>query len=242
MTTSSQENAYFEALGEPKPGQPYGTLEQYRFRLAFQHLAQGSVLDVGVFFGDFLKLALRDGRKIMGTEVNKVRVDLANSLLGQDAVVVDFRHGRLSQFGDDSVDNVVATEVIEHVRDIRTGLSELCRAARRRVILTVPLREVIKSVLCIHCNNYTPYSGHLHAFDFGSFAQLIPSNWIVAKEMAFGSRAARWFAARLPSRSFTHNLMQLLDGFQPKSGQWLLAVLEPAGNHHAQLGDVQAEN
>lgn len=222
------EDAYYEALGEPKPGRPYGTLEWYRFWLAYKHLAQGSVLDVGVYFGDFLKLALQDGRRIMGTEVNQVRVDLANSLIGKDVVVVDFRNGMLSQFADDSVENAVATEVLEHVHDVRQALSELCRVARKRVILTVPLREKIQHVLCLHCNNYTPYSGHLHSFDFGSFAPLVPSGWKAAKEMAFGNRMARWLSARLPKTSITLKLMQLLDAFQPGSGQWLLAVLEPS--------------
>lgn len=228
MMIEPHSDVYFEALGEPKPGQPYGLLEQYRFWLAYKHLAPGSVLDVGVYFGDFLKLAMQDGRRIFGTEVNQIRVDLANSLLGEDSVIVDFRNGELIHFDENSVDNAVATEVVEHLHDARFALSELCRVARKRVILTVPLRERIQSVLCLHCNNYTPYSGHLHTFDFGSIAKLAPLNWIVAKEMAFGNRAARWLSTRLPKTSGALALMQFVDSFQPGSGQWLLTVLERA--------------
>jgi len=227
MTYSLHGDAYFEALGEPKPSQPFGTLEQYRFWRTYKYLAPGSVLDVGVYYGNFLKLALQDGRKIMGTEVNKVRVDLANSVLGENAVVVDFRNGRLTQFGDDCVDNAVATEVIEHVHDIRYALSELCRAARKRVVLTVPFREKIQSVLCIHCNSYTPYSGHLHSFDYGSVSNLLPTGWKVAEEIELANRGVRWLAIRLPATSGALVMMRLLDRMQIGAGQWLLAVLEP---------------
>lgn len=222
-----QEDAYFEALGKPKPDKAYGALEQYRFWLVFEHLAQGSVLDVGVYFGDFLKLALQDGRRIMGTEVNEVRVDLANSILGEGVVVQDFRNGRLSQFEDDSVDNGVAMEVVEHVSDVRIAVEELCRVARRRVIITVPLRQEILTVLCIHCNQYTPYSGHLHSFDYGAFSQLAPAPWRVVQEVAFGNQAVRRLSAYLSKSSSSMKVMRLLDTIMRGEGFWLLAVLEP---------------
>jgi SAM-dependent methyltransferase len=222
-----QEDAYFEALGKPKPDKPYDALEQYRFWLVYQHLARGSVLDVGVYYGDFLKLALQDGRTIMGTEVNEVRVDLANSLLGKDVVVQDFRNGTLSQFDDDCVDNGVAMEVVEHVSDVKTAVDELCRVARRRVIITVPLRQEILTVLCIHCNKYTPYSGHLHSFDYGAFSQLAPPPWRVSQEIAFGNHTVRRLSPYLPNNQSSMKVMRLLDGIAPGEGFWLLAVLEP---------------
>jgi ubiquinone/menaquinone biosynthesis C-methylase UbiE len=228
MAVGRHEDAYFEALGEPNPAHPVGTLEEYRFWLVYKHLAKGSVLDVGVYFGDFLMLARRDGRKIMGTEVNAVRRELANSILGEDVVVMDFRNGTLSQFGENSVDNVVAMEVVEHVHDVRQALSELCRVARKRVILTVPFREKIYSAVCLHCHAYTPYSGHLHSFDYGAFSKLAPPEWNVTKEIAVANRAARWLSFRLPTASGTLMAMQLLDMLQSGSGQWLLTVLEPS--------------
>jgi ubiquinone/menaquinone biosynthesis C-methylase UbiE len=227
MTGHFHEDDYFEALGEPKLFEPFGTMDHYRFWRVHRQLIPGSVLDVGAYFGDFLKLAQKDGREIRGTEINAVRRDLANSILGSDVVVVDFRNGRLTQFRDSSVDNVVAMEVVEHVHDIRHAISELCRVARKRVILTVPFRERIQYVLCIHCNTYTPYSGHLHSFDFGSFSTLVPSNWNITREVTFANRAARWISVRLPTTSGTLMTMNLLDRLKPDSGQWLLTVVEP---------------
>lgn len=87
------DDEYFEMLGEQKPG-IFGVLDAYRFRLVLDQLLPGSVLDVGVYFGDFLKLARKHGHEIAGTEVNEARKNLANSLLGEDAVVIDFRNGR----------------------------------------------------------------------------------------------------------------------------------------------------
>mgnify|MGYP000591044273 CR=1 FL=1 len=223
------QDEYFEALEEPKPDHAFGLLDTYRFYIAYRHLARGSVLDVGVYFCDFLDLVRRDGREIFGTEVNDTRRDLANSILGEDITVVDFRNGRLTRFKNDSIDNVVAMEVVEHVPDDNLAISELCRVARKRVIITVPFRERIRTVLCVHCNKYTPYSGHLHSYDLGDFSELVPFGWCVVKEFAYAKPLTRRASLLLPrSSKASLFILKYMDKLSPGNGNWLLCVLEPA--------------
>ncbi len=219
---------YFEALGAPKPSRPPGLLDAYRFHLVYQRLAEGSVLDVGVYFGDFLKLARRAGHDIFGTEVNAARKDLANSILGADVTVVDFRNGRLTRYSSDSIDNVVAMEVIEHVPDDRLAVSELCRAAREKVVITVPFREKIKTVLCVHCSQYTPHSGHLNSYDRGAFSELVPHPWVVTGELDFCRPLTRRVYRHLPRSAASISLLQLTDAVSFGWGRWLLVELEAA--------------
>lgn len=225
---------FFEALGEPKPGHQFGLLEDYRFHLVYQHLASGSVLDVGAYFGDFLKLARQDQRQISGTEINMARVNLANSILGEDVVILDSRNGSLNTLQDNSVDNVVCMEVIEHQPDHKYAVSELCRVARSKVIITVPFRERIKTVICLHCHKYTPHAGHLHSYDFGSFAELVPHNWQVVKEVPFASLLTRKLKSILPRHQISIMILKFLDFAFSISKGWLMVVLEPVKHNKEQ--------
>jgi SAM-dependent methyltransferase len=219
-------NEYCEALG-PRPKAPTVLLDIYRFCLVYQHLSAGSVLDVGVYFGDFLKMVRRGGYKIFGTEANSGRRDFANSILGEDVIVVDFRNGRLSNFQDDNVDNAVCMEVVEHIPDDKFAVSELCRVARTKVLITVPFREKIKSILCVNCNKYTPYSGHRHSYDFGTFSKLIPTGWRVTMERPFCNRLVNLLGARLPKLGFFIPILRLIDCLIPGNRRWMLIILEP---------------
>lgn len=218
---------YFEALGAPKQGMPFDLIDDYRFYIAYKNLAAGSVLDVGAYCGDFLKLVLKDKREIYGTEVNNERVNFANKILGQEVISLDFRKGQLASFDDKSVDNVVCTEAIEHVPEYEIAVSELCRVARKRVIITVPFREKIQSSLCIHCNKYTPHSGHLHSYDMKTFSNIMPTDWIMEKQSSFAKRLTKVLArsAQLPRSHKLLPFLRIIDLFLPGKGGWLLVVL-----------------
>lgn len=219
-------NKYFESLGNPKPNKPFGLIDDYRFHTAFRHLAPGSVMDIGTYYGDLLMLARRDGREIYGTEINQERVDFANDLLGEKAVRIGFKNGSLGNFEDNYVDNIVCTEVIEHVPDDVFALSELCRVARKRVIITVPFNEKIKQSLCIHCGKYTPHSGHLHSYDFDTFKNITPRDWVIKFQKHFGKRLThliiKWL--RLPRSQTIIPFIQVFDSLSIGSCSWLLVV------------------
>jgi ubiquinone/menaquinone biosynthesis C-methylase UbiE len=140
---------------------------------------------------------------------------------------LDFRNGKLTSFGDRTFDNVVCTEVLEHVPNQIDAISELCRVAKHTVIITVPFREKIQTVCCVHCADYTPYSGHLHAYDLNSFHALVPSGWHVAKQKSFGKRLTRHLVRLLRlDRIHSMPLVRALDFLFPGQGAWLLVVLE----------------
>lgn len=228
MKIENYSDEFFEALGEPNLAEPFtlSLVDHYRFHLVYRHLAPGSVLDVGAYLGDFLNLARQDGREIVGTEVNTARVNLANSILGGDVVVLDAWNGYLRNFQDASVENVVCTEVVEHVPDDRLAVSELCRVARTKVLITVPFRERTRNVLCVHCSKYTPYSGHLHTYDLGTFSEMVPAGWRVTKELHFAKRITRMLCSKLPKSSAIIPMLRLIDSLSPATGRWLLVVVE----------------
>lgn len=219
-------NRYFELLGKPEPSRPFSLIDDYRFKLVLKYLAPGSVLDIGAYFGDFLKLARNDGREIFGTEVNQERVNTANENLGENVVRIGFRNGSLNNFDDNYVDNIVCTEVMEHVQDNIFAFSELSRVARKRVIVTVPFKETIQQSLCIHCGNYTPLAGHLHSYDLDTFHQIIPEDWMITLQKPFGKipiiMATRWLNP--PRSQALIPFIKVVDFLSIGPCYWLLIV------------------
>lgn len=225
-------NEYFEALGEPKPGKPFGLIDEYRFKLAASWLKSGSVLDIGTYFGDFLRkvLSQNSDREVYGTEINKKRRDISNRNLKKSIVRIDYRNGSLSTFEDGSTDNIVCTEAIEHIPNHNLAVRELCRVARKRIIVTVPFNEKISYQLCIHCHRYTPNSGHLHVFNYGDFSKLIPPGWKITEEFSFANKMTRFIAKKLPQNKISEFLIEkidcLLSHVRSRENTWLFIVID----------------
>lgn len=217
---------FFEALGKPKPEHPFDLLDAYRFDFCFRQVGNGSVLDVGAYLGDFLKLVIKDGREAFGSEINETRVELVNSIVGSGIVRLGFRNGALDGFETNCVDNVVCMETVEHIIDDKFAVSELCRVARNRVVITVPYREKVDQILCTHCSTYTPHHGHQHSYDDHSFEQMVPNGWRIVKNKSFAARITRIIRRVIPESKFSIPLLRWADKFLPGSGRWLLIVLE----------------
>lgn len=98
-------------------------IDRARFYLASKFIVGDSLLELGTYWGDFLKIARKKVQKIYGTEINDARRDDANKMLGEDVVGTDFRHGKLSAFETNSIDTVVCMEVLEHTDDIDLAAS-----------------------------------------------------------------------------------------------------------------------
>lgn len=92
---------------------------------AFSDIWAGTIIDVGCRDRE-LEAALG------GRSVRYVGVDIDPSA----EVVADL--GRQLPFDDDSADIVVALDVLEHTDDVHYAFSELCRVAKRYVLITLP--------------------------------------------------------------------------------------------------------
>jgi SAM-dependent methyltransferase len=226
LDNEKSEMQYCLALG-PKPLNGPTTLDFYRYKLIYKQLCPGSVLDIGAYYTDFLQIARKNGRQIFGTEVNQGRREFSNSILGENLVVVDFQNGRLRTFQDSSIDNVVCMEVIEHIVDDKVAVSELCRVARKKVVITVPFREKIRFSLCVNCNKFTPHSGHLHSYDLDSFSKLVPDGWQVTRVRPICNRMVRFLMSILPNNAFIMSVVKWFDFIRLDTGKWMKVILEP---------------
>lgn len=169
---------YFEVLGQSPEG-ILSAKDFYRFRRVRQHILGDSVLDVGCARADFLK-SIKSHYRIAGIEATDLRAQECNTILGENAV----KAGNIEEglpWSDNSFDTVTSMEVLEHLVDPQKALEELIRISKKRVIITVPFNDAIKHILCVHCANYTPYSGHFHSFNRETIKRIIPANCCVKR-------------------------------------------------------------
>src|ERR1700744_355823 len=92
----------------------------------------GEVLDVGCGIGDFLRFR----KNTVGTDINESIVDYCKE---QGLNVVLFENGKLA-FDDNSFDGVILDNVLEHITDPTTLLTEINRVLRNggKFIIGVP--------------------------------------------------------------------------------------------------------
>ncbi len=92
-------------------------------------------------------------------------------------------------FKSNSVEFVIASEIIEHLNDPAAAAAEIWRVLKPggRAVVSTPYKEKLRYTLCIHCNRVTPWNAHLHSFDEKILFALFPPD---ARKRAhiFGSR------------------------------------------------------
>jgi SAM-dependent methyltransferase len=131
-------------------------------------LIQGTiVLDVGSCFG-FLPLLAAERYshlRVIGTDLVPETAALAGALSRAQAGRASFLAADLLAlpFASQAVDTVLAVHVLEHLPAgaCRRALAQLCRVARQRVVIAVPLEEIPDRTF-----------GHLQAFDLPGLADL----------------------------------------------------------------------
>ena len=147
-----------------------------RCETVFEYLDAGpgdSILDCGCGYGFYLRL-LDDltGADITGLDPDGERLDHCRRLLG-DRSRISFVQGSAEElpFGDETFSHAVCSEVLEHLEDDRTALTELRRVLQPDGVLVVtvpsssypaawdPLNFALERAFKRHFTGERPWSG-----------------------------------------------------------------------------------
>jgi len=165
-------------------------------------------------------------RQLFGTEINEERVKFSNQILNENIVRIDFKNGLLLSFKDSNVDNVVCSEVLEHIQDNNIALKELCRVSKTRIIISVPYNEEIFQHHCIHCWKYTPSYGHIHSYKLNTFDNFIPKGWHISNRGTFGNIISKFLVRKIDVYLLISIVEQLSSKLFPNMNSWMYIVLE----------------
>lgn len=140
-----------------------------------QILPHGSLLDVGCDGGDWLEFLskMEMPLTLTGIDISPTSVRKAQDRLKEKAIIHQGSGDHLP-FPDDSFDQTTILEVLEHIPQWKDVIMEAIRVTRRRVIITVPYQEHLKTTKCGNCETTAPLYGHVNSFhdsDFLPFAQ-----------------------------------------------------------------------
>lgn len=177
------------------------------------------LLDVGCGSGWLSAAVLPMGHRLVSMDISTVNPAKALQKVPSDrhfGVVADAMQ---LPFVPELFDVIVASEVIEHVKDPAAFLGSLLSHLKPggRLIVTTPYDEKIQYCLCIHCNRPTPYSAHLHSFTPRKLLAFLPPSLLpTTKAVGFANKYLLKLRLQLLLRFLPAGWWQLLDGLAIK--------------------------
>lgn len=171
------------------------------------------ILDVGCGNGWASKKLIPTGRKVISMDIstdNPVKAVSEVPHKNHAGLIADAYNIPLKY---NSIDCIIASEVLEHVPDPRTFITSLIKLLKHdgKLIITVPYNEKIEYYLCVHCNRPTPKHAHLHSFNENNISQFIPESGITWKTKRFINKYLLQMRSHIILRFLPYNSWRLID-------------------------------
>ena len=117
-------------------------------------------------------------------------------------------------FPSETFDNIILSEVLEHLDDPPAALKEIFRVLKKggRFLVSVPYKQVITYQICIHCNKPTPTLAHLHSFDKEKLSNMVQNaGFKIIKNYKFLNKAPHRLHVYRMLKFLPYPLWKILD-------------------------------
>ncbi len=171
--------------------------KEFRHQATLELIKEGTVLDVGCGDGLLLKLLREQGIIASGVDISSEAVAQC-----QKAGFTALEHSLDDPlpFPDNAFDTVTLLDVLEHVYDPLSVLTEARRVAKLRVIVGVPnfssLPARLQTLLGNVPENNHPNKGHLYWFNYNVLMRVTREAHLHVERLLMNSFS---FFARVPS-------------------------------------------
>lgn len=171
------------------------------------------ILDVGCGNGWVSKKLIPTGRKVISMDIsteNPVKAVREVQHKNHAGLIADAYNIPLKE---DSIDCIIASEVLEHVQDPKTFITHLIKLLKHdgKLIITMPYNEKIEYYLCVHCNRPTPKHAHLHSFNENNISQFIPEAGITWKTKKIINKYLLQIRSHIILRFLNYNYWRFID-------------------------------
>jgi len=163
-----QKDAYNSDYFEKRdPGTEHSELRVREYINSKISKNSGLILDVGCGKAWVAEMFCPMGKEVVSMDISFLNTSKALKVFPYQshyAVVADAFN---LPFKENTFDTIVASEIIEHVHDPASFISNLIAVLKPggKLIVTTPYKEKLQFILCIHCNNPTPLHAHINSFD-----------------------------------------------------------------------------
>ncbi len=186
--------------------------ERRRAELALSYLQPHSndmILDVGCGECYPMSFILNHCPQVIGVDISLQKLKEGKRRIGK-ADVIRASSEKLP-FRPQVFDRITCLELLEHLEDPSRTLNEIGFALRNEgtLIISVPYKERIVRVQCIHCGKFSPLYGHIHSFDNGSLRALLPKHYVVLRRGVFCTPLSSY----LIFESLPLKIWEIIDGF-----------------------------
>lgn len=162
------------------------------------------ILDVGCGSAWVAEHFLPKGKKVISMDIS---IDNPKKALqyypseNHSAIIADAFYLPLE---DNSVDCIIASEIIEHVLNPEEFIKSLLRVIKPggKLIITTPYNETLEYQLCVHCNRPTTKHAHLYSFNEKNFKEIIPDgkkwDYLIFGNKFLGRLRTHYFLGWMP--------------------------------------------
>ena len=128
---------------------------------------KGKILDVGCGKAWVAKLCCPKKLDVVSMDISLTNVEKAITKYpfeNHSVVVADVFN---LPFKENSLDYIIASEIIEHVVSPAKFVRNLMNVLKPGgvLLITTPYKEKLEHSLCVHCNKLTTRHAHIHSFD-----------------------------------------------------------------------------
>lgn len=171
------------------------------------------VLDVGCGGAWLAKSLLPKGKKVISMDISTI-----NPVKALETFPGEHHYGLVADvfalpIKENALDCIVASEIIEHVKDPELFIKHLLGVLKPggKLIITTPHDELLQQSLCIHCNNLTPHNAHLHSFTQEKIKSLVTENAGIVQTKVFNSKLLQFFRLHIKFRNMPFGLWRIMD-------------------------------
>lgn len=190
------------------------------------------ILDVGCGEGYQMSYIVERCAQVIGLDLSAKRLKHAKRWMSNIDVVC--ASSEWIPFRPQIFDKIMCLELLEHLNDPHRTILEIESTLKEAgtLVVSVPYKQRVIAMRCIHCGKLTPLYGHLHSFDDKKLASLLPNNLVMVKRIYTGTVVAAYpLFGILPTRiwKLIDDLSKVLPGIKPS---WFISKLLKRSSSH----------